>query len=162
MTPSQRPGEEARGRPGQGGVRLAADTVLRLLLGTRAPSPPGATAEKCRAGPGGQRPPEKPNTPSPCPASLSGQVNNATARVMTNKKTANPYTNGKGPGSRGQGRPRALPSDPCASLAHTAGEIPASPSVRGTHAHGDRLRHSGVPAASWGIPNSQAPRAALG
>lgn len=27
--------------------------------------------------------------------SISGQVNNATARVMTNKKPGNPYANGK-------------------------------------------------------------------
>lgn len=33
---------------------------------------------------------------------LSGQVNNATARVMTNKKTANPYTNGKEPRTAGR------------------------------------------------------------
>lgn len=39
--------------------------------------------------------------PSP-PLPLSGQVNNATARVMTNKKTANPYTNGKGPRTPGR------------------------------------------------------------
>ena len=36
------------------------------------------------------------NAPLSLSLSLSGQVNNATARVMTNKKTANPYTNGKG------------------------------------------------------------------
>lgn len=41
----------------------------------------------------------------PCPVhhtlflcSLFTQVNNATARVMTNKKAANPYTNGNGVG----------------------------------------------------------------
>lgn len=37
--------------------------------------------------------------PLPLFPSLSGQVNNATARVMTNKKTGNPYTNGKGLGT---------------------------------------------------------------
>ena len=36
--------------------------------------------------------------PLPFSPSLFGQVNNATARVMTNKKTGNPYTNGKGLG----------------------------------------------------------------
>ena len=35
------------------------------------------------------------NVPLSLSLPLSGQVNNATARVMTNKKTANPYTNGK-------------------------------------------------------------------
>lgn len=39
-------------------------------------------------------------SPAPCQPALSShpislQVNNATARVMTNKKTANPYTNGR-------------------------------------------------------------------
>lgn len=51
---------------------------------------------KCSsAGPGPQpRQPHCPQALSPHPLSL--QVNNATARVMTNKKVANPYTNGKG------------------------------------------------------------------
>lgn len=40
-------------------------------------------------------PAPRPQALSPRP-SLSPQVNNATARVMTNKKVANPYTNGKG------------------------------------------------------------------
>lgn len=40
-------------------------------------------------------PAQCPQALSPRP-SLSPQVNNATARVMTNKKVANPYTNGKG------------------------------------------------------------------
>lgn len=50
---------------------------------------------------------EEANAPLPS-LSLSGQVNNATARVMTNKKTGNPYTNGRrlrAPGRlQGQGR----------------------------------------------------------
>lgn len=51
-------------------------------------APPGRGAQsRTGVAPGSSR--------SPLPAE---QVNNATARVMTNKKTANPYTNGKGPG----------------------------------------------------------------
>lgn len=66
------------GRPGPGARRTAATAMQK----------------QCQTGPGW-------SSPSPL---LSGQVNNATARVMTNKKTANPYTNGKGP--RTSGRPQ--------------------------------------------------------
>uniref|UniRef100_A0A8C3J5M6 RNA binding fox-1 homolog 3 n=1 Tax=Calidris pygmaea TaxID=425635 RepID=A0A8C3J5M6_9CHAR len=57
-----------------------------------------SSGDTCQAQPSGSwttDTPPKPRCPlalSPCP--LSPQVNNATARVMTNKKAANPYTNG--------------------------------------------------------------------
>uniref|UniRef100_A0A8C4JBL1 RNA binding fox-1 homolog 3 n=1 Tax=Dromaius novaehollandiae TaxID=8790 RepID=A0A8C4JBL1_DRONO len=55
------------------------------------------------------------------------EVNNATARVMTNKKATNPYTNGKGQRRRGAGRPRR--SGVCTSRQADAGSL--SPAVTG-------------------------------
>lgn len=81
-------GARGEGRPGCG-ARLATDAGPGLP--PRAPRPLGAAMQgRRRAGLG---------RPAHLTFSflLSGQVNNATARVMTNKKTANPYTNGKGP-----------------------------------------------------------------
>uniref|UniRef100_A0A8C3J4Y1 RNA binding fox-1 homolog 3 n=2 Tax=Calidris pygmaea TaxID=425635 RepID=A0A8C3J4Y1_9CHAR len=68
-----------------------------------------SSGDTCQAQPSGSwttDTPPKPRCPlalSPCP--LSPQVNNATARVMTNKKAANPYTNGKDRCQEGRGIP---------------------------------------------------------
>ncbi|NWU89100.1 RFOX3 protein, partial [Upupa epops] len=64
-------------------------TPLRTLgSGTRSSSPGAAPRAPA------PRQPRCPQALSPRP--LSPQVNNATARVMTNKKAANPYSNGSG------------------------------------------------------------------
>lgn len=77
------------------GQRLFPCLPVRLASFAPAPEAAATCAERSRAGPGLRpRQPCCPQVLSSHPLSL--QVNNATARVMTNKKAANPYTNGKG------------------------------------------------------------------
>lgn len=92
-------GGESTGR-GRWGTRLVAEACPCLIWEPRGPRPQPPppprwpqrrSSEWDQAASGLQA-----NTPFSLSLSLSGQVNNATARVMTNKKTANPYTNGKG------------------------------------------------------------------
>lgn len=70
--------------------------------------------------------------------SISGQVNNATARVMTNKKPGNPYANGENPAcfrdqSRSLGKlrqpkaPTWCPSFPASVLSERSGHHPPHP-----------------------------------
>lgn len=80
--------------------QLRAETLpmsppMRLASFAPASEAAATRAKRSRAGPGLRpRQPCCPQVLSSHPLSL--QVNNATARVMTNKKAANPYTNGKG------------------------------------------------------------------
>ncbi|XP_064439436.1 RNA binding protein fox-1 homolog 3 isoform X1 [Mirounga angustirostris] len=93
------------------------------------------------------------------------KVNNATARVMTNKKTANPYTNGKaprgghgvvgldtGPGgaSAAGGPPPWMPSAPsCPSSAGSAGgQGPPTPPTQLARRLG-LPKHTGHPETTW-------------
>lgn len=81
---------------GGGAARLAAAAPV---------PPPGALGQDWGRGAGGRSAEQDWGGPGPhgsscSPLPASEQVNNATARVMTNKKTSNPYTNGKAPGAR--------------------------------------------------------------
>lgn len=138
----------------------------------------GAMQEKCKAGLGRPVGPQEANAPLTLALPLSGQVNNATARVMTNKKTANPYTNGKGPRTPGRlwGSPaqtEALKAAKCPScpfqegaglptLTHTASETPGLSWCLAPRTHRDGCRHSRTVATSGLMYYSRAPREALG
>lgn len=88
---------------------------------------------------------------SSCPLSL--QVNNATARVMTNKKAANPYTNGKGQHEKCQSR--GIPGQHhCQDAAKLLQQMPSTPFGRGESSHslpdvGCRPLGTPHPAAAW-------------
>lgn len=127
--------------------------------------------EQCRAGPGWPEVCKEANAPLTLSFSLllSGQVNNATARVMTNKKTANPYTNGKGPrtAARLQGpsaRTRAL-EEPRPLEAHLPGcqvppRVPALPGQQGVdwpkrEEGWGRPRHPHSWQDAWAFPSTQ-------
>lgn len=95
-----------RGGLGRGPARVWGQAGRRCCPGP-SPSPRAlgaAVQERCRAGLGWPDACREPSALHTLTFSslLSGQVNNATARVMTNKKTANPYTNGKGPRASGR------------------------------------------------------------
>lgn len=100
------------------GSRLAAEAVPCLRLGARGSlsQPPASSGGRhggeIQSRTGAASGPEKATALLTLSLPLSEQVNNATARVMTNKKTANPYTNGKGPRAPGGCRGHRLGQRP--------------------------------------------------
>lgn len=124
--------------------------------GTSQPPAPSTAAmeKKCRAGPG--RPAVCTGLTSPSPdLPLSGQVNNATARVMTNKKTANPYTNGKGLGTPGRPRGQRPWRGPgCWRLPPWMHSAPLCPSPKGpSPGRGKRGPGTGPPWTQLAFPS---------
>lgn len=134
---------EARGARERAGARPAAGLspaslpAASFLWGVGG----GGAGGEVQRGLGWPVAPKEANSPLTLCIPLSGQVNNATARVMTNKKTANPYTNGKGPGTPGAAGAQAadFPGDECPSIGHLQPRpvrLLAFPSIHGTQSPG--------------------------
>lgn len=91
------------GRAGGRGCPVPPPGCPRPSLPTPSlPLPEGRGEVRSQGRTGATHGPRGPEAPLTVSLPLSGQVNNATARVMTNKKTSNPYTNGKGPRTPGR------------------------------------------------------------